>query len=181
MLTRQGALRLIEVEFHRLANIDIDLSERTVPFSIVYRPTEFKQIPKCSGKPDQDADEWLKELSSTFRMADITESQTLKIIPTFLEGSAKQWFIENSTAFESWNAFKDEFTHTYSSPTMKQLASQQLRTHQQHIDEPIIEYYTYIMKSYKIIDPNMTDVSKHDHLYHDLTPSVMKEVLHQAS
>ncbi|CAF1371549.1 unnamed protein product [Rotaria sordida] len=195
MLTRQGALRLTEAEFRRLTNIDIDFPGRTIPFSIVYRPADFimaektvanilsktlEQTPKYSGKPDQDADEWLKDITATFRMADITEPQALKIIPTFLEGPAKQWFIENNTHLESWNTFKAEFIHTYSSPTVKQLASQRLRTRQQRTDEPVIEYYTDVMKLCKIIDPNMTDVSKLDHLYHGLKPSLMKEVLRQA-
>ena len=36
------------------------------------------------------------------------------------------------------------------------------------------------MKLCKIVDPNMVDLSKLDHLYHDLKPSLMKEVLRQA-
>ncbi|CAF4257296.1 unnamed protein product [Rotaria sordida] len=134
MLTRQGAARLIQDEFHRLAQIDIDFPDDTLLNSIFYRPIEFiiaektvatlliktlEQTSKYSGEPDQDADEWLKDLTSTFRLADITESQALKIIPTFLERSAKQWFTENITAFESWTVFKAQFLHTYSSPTLK--------------------------------------------------------------
>ncbi|CAF5155661.1 unnamed protein product, partial [Rotaria socialis] len=38
----------------------------------------LEQTPKFSGKPDQDADEWMKDLTATFRMADITEPQGLK-------------------------------------------------------------------------------------------------------
>ena len=89
MLTRQGALRITQEEFRRLANIDIRFPDRSLSNSIVYRPLEFtmaeeavanilsktlEQLPKYSGQPDQDADEWLKDLTSTFRMADITES-----------------------------------------------------------------------------------------------------------
>ncbi|CAF1096570.1 unnamed protein product [Rotaria sordida] len=129
-----GAARLIQDEFHRLAQIDIDFPYDTLLSSIFYRPIEFiiaektvatlliktlEQTPKYSGEPDQDADEWLKDLTSTFRLADITKSQALKIIPTFLEGSAKQWFTEKITAFESWTVFKAQFLHTYSSPTLK--------------------------------------------------------------
>ncbi|CAF3168047.1 unnamed protein product [Rotaria socialis] len=139
----------------------------------------LEQIPKYSGKPDQNADEWLKELTSTFRMADINESQAIKIIPIFFEGPAKQWYLENNTTFESWSVFKAEFLHTYSSPALKQLASHRLRTRQQRIDEPVNEYYTDIMKLCKTVDPNMTDVSKIDHLYHGIKSSLMKEVLRQ--
>ncbi|CAF1292664.1 unnamed protein product [Rotaria sordida] len=195
MLTRQGATRLIEAEFNRLANIDINFPDRTTIHPVVYRPTELimaektvatllsktlEQTPKYSGKSDQDADEWLKDLTATFRMADITESQALKIIPTFLEGHAKQWFNENNTIFESWSAFKVAFIHTYSSPTAKQLASNRLRTRQQRYDEAVIEYYTDVMKLCKLVDPNMTDASKLDHLYRGLKSSLMKEVLRQA-
>ncbi|CAF5225806.1 unnamed protein product, partial [Rotaria magnacalcarata] len=88
----------------------------------------LEQIPKYSGKPDQDADEWMKDLTATFHMADITESQALKIISTFLDGHPKQWFIENITIFEAWNAFKTQFLHIFSSPSSKQLASNRLRT-----------------------------------------------------
>ena len=140
----------------------------------------LEQTPKFSGKPDQDADEWMKDLTATFRMADITEVQALKIISTFLEGHPKQWFIENTTIFESWSIFKAEFIHTYSSPSSKQLASNRLRTRQQRHDEAAIEYYTDVMKLCKLVDPTMTDASKLDHLYHGLKPSLMKEVLRQA-
>ena len=102
-------------------------------------------------------------------------------MPTFLEGSAKQWFTESITAFESWSIFKAEFIHTYSSPVSKQLVLHRLRNRQQRFDEPVIEYYTDIIKLCKIVDPNMTDVSKLDHLYHGLKPSLMREVLRQAS
>lgn len=195
MLTRQGARRLIDTEYHRLANIDIKFSDRTSIHPIDSHPTELimaektvatllsktlEQIPKFSGKPDQDADEWMKDLNATFRMADITEAQALKIISTFLEGHPKEWFIENSPIFESWSAFKAEFIHTYSSPSSKQLASNRLRTRQQRHDEAAIEYYTDIMKLCKLVDPTMTDASKLDHLYHGLKPSLMKEVLRQA-
>ncbi|CAF3387070.1 unnamed protein product [Rotaria socialis] len=128
MLTRQGAKRLLEAEFQRLSDIDITFPDRTTVAPIVYRPTELimaektvahilsktlEQIPKYSGKPDQDADEWMKDLTATFRMADITESQALRIIPTFLEGHPKQWFNENTTIFESWNVFKTQFLHIF--------------------------------------------------------------------
>ncbi|CAF4515158.1 unnamed protein product, partial [Rotaria magnacalcarata] len=70
----------------------------------------------------QDADEWMNDLTATFHMADITESQALKIISTFSEGHPKQWFIENITIFQSWNVFKTQFLHIYSSPSSKKLA-----------------------------------------------------------
>ena len=195
MLTRQGAIRLFEAEFSRLTNIDINYPDRPALNPVVYRPTAhiktektvatllsktLEQTPQYSGKADQGADEWLKDLTATFRMADITEPQALKIIPTFLEGPAKEWFIENIPMFESWNAFKATFLHTYSSPTSKHLASNCLRTRQQRYDEAVIEYYTDVMKLCKLVDPNMTDASKLDHLYHGLKPSLMKEVLRQA-
>ncbi|CAF4792753.1 unnamed protein product, partial [Rotaria sp. Silwood2] len=140
----------------------------------------LEQTPKFSGKLDQDADEWMKDLTATFRMADMTEAQALKIISTFLEGHPTQWFIENSTIFESWSVFKAQFIHTYSSPSSKQLASNRLRTRQQRHDEAAIEYYTDVMKLCKLVDPTMTDASKLDHLYHGLKPSLMKEVLRRA-
>ena len=142
MLTRQGAARLIEAEFHRLADIHINSSDTQSLNPIFSRPHEsgmaektvstllsktLEETPKYSGKPDQDADEWLKDLIATLRMADITESQALKKIPTFLEGPAKLWFQENIAAFESWSTFKAQFLHTYLSPSLKQLASNRLR------------------------------------------------------
>ena len=195
MLTRQGTTRLFEAEFNRLTNIDINYSDRSTLFPVVYRPKELimaektvatllsktlEQTPIYSGKADQDADEWLKDLTATFRMADITEPQALKIIPIFLEGPAKEWFIENITVFESWSPFKAEFLHTYSSPTSKQLASNRSRTRQQRCDETVIEYYTDVMKLCRLVDPNMPDACKLDHLYHGLKSSLMKEVLRQA-
>lgn len=195
MLTRQGAARLIDAEFRRLAAIDINFSDTTPDNPIFYRPLEFvmadkvvstllsktlEQTTKFSGKPDQDADEWLKDLTTTFRMADITEAQALKIIPTFLEGPAKLWFTENLAAFESWPVFKNQFLHNYSSPTLKQLASSRLRNRLQRYNESVIEYYTDVMKLCKIIDPAMTDISKLDHLYHGFKSSLMKEVLRRA-
>ncbi|CAF3295255.1 unnamed protein product, partial [Rotaria sp. Silwood2] len=195
MLTRQGARRLIETEFHRLANIDNNFPDHTPINPIVSNPTNLimaektvatllskalEQTPKFSGKPDQDADEWMKNLTDTFRMADMTEAQALQIIPTFLEGHPKQWFTDNRTIFESWNIFKAQFIHTYSSPSSKQLASNRLRTRQQRHDEAVIEYYTDVMKLCKLVDPTMTDASKIDHLFHGLKPSIMKEVFRRA-
>ncbi|CAF1502166.1 unnamed protein product, partial [Adineta steineri] len=195
MLTRQGAKRLLEAEFQRLSDIDITFADRTTVAPIVYRPAEsimaektvatllsktLEQTSKFSGKPDQDADEWMKDLTATFRMAEITEVQALNIIPTFLEGHPKQWFNENNTTFESWSLFKTRFLHTYSSPSSKQIASNRLRTHQQRHDEAVIEYYTDVMKLCKLVDPSMTDASKLDHLYHGLKSSLMKDVLREA-
>ena len=192
MLKRQGARLLLHSEFQRLANIDIDSFPQTTSPSITHRPLDItmaektvatiiskalEQTPKYSGNTEQDADEWLKELNSKFRMAEITESQALKIIPTFLAGPAKEWFTENSLQFETWGTFKIEFVRTYSSPATKQLASHRLRTRQQRLDEPIIEYYTDVMKLCKVVDPNMTDASKIDHLCHGLKISLMREVL----
>ncbi|CAF2100470.1 unnamed protein product [Rotaria magnacalcarata] len=195
MLTRQGAKRLLEAEFQRLSDIDIAFADRITVAPIVYRPTELlmtektvatllsktlEQIPKYSGKPDQNADEWMKDLTAEFHMADITESQALKIISTFLDGHPKQWFIENITIFESWNVFKTQFLHIYSSASSKQLASNHLRTRQQRYDEAVIEYYTDAIKLCKLVDPNMTDASKLDHFYHGLKSSLMKDVLRGA-
>ncbi|CAF4338301.1 unnamed protein product [Rotaria sp. Silwood2] len=195
MLARQGARRLIETEFHRLGNIDINFPDHTPINPIVSNPTNLimaektvatllskalEQTPKFSGKPDQDADEWMKNLTDTFRMADMSEVQALKIISTFLEGHPKQWFTDNSTIFESWSVFKAQFIHTYSSPSSKQLASNRLRTRQQRHDEAAIEYYTDVMKLCKLVDPPMTDAYKLDHLYHGLKPSLMKEGFRRA-
>lgn len=110
-------------------------------------------------------------------MADITEVDALKIIPTFLEGHAKQWFSDNKDTIETWAVFKTEFIRTYSSPTTKQLASHRLRTRTQRYDEPVIEYYTDVMKLCKLVDSSMTDASKLDHLFYGLNQSLMKEVL----
>ncbi|CAM4848222.1 unnamed protein product [Rotaria magnacalcarata] len=107
--------------------------------------------------------------------------QALKIISTFLNGHPKQWFIENITIFESWNVFKTQFLHIYSSPSSKQLASNRLRTRKQRYDEAVIEYYTDVIRLCKLVDPNMTDASKLDHLCHGLKPSLMKDVLRGAS
>jgi hypothetical protein len=194
MLTRQGAEKNFQAEFQRLADIVIDSTDSINFTPTTYRPLEFvmaektvatiisktlEHTPKYSGKSEQDADEWLKDLNSNFRMAEITELQALKIIGNFLDGPTKQWYDENRSSFETWNHFKTEFIKTYSSPAKKQLASHRLRTRQQRVDEPIIEYYTDVIKLCKIVDPHMTDVSKIDHLYHGLKMSLMREVLRQ--
>ncbi|CAF3346017.1 unnamed protein product [Rotaria sp. Silwood2] len=156
MLTQQGATRLIETEFNRLAKTNINFPDRTPISPVVYRPTELIMAEKTVATLlNQDGDEWMKDLTATFRMAHITESQALKIISTFLEGHPKQWFIENITIFESWSVFKAQFIHTYSSPSSKQLASNRLRTRQQRQDEAVIEYYTDVMKLCKLVDPNL--------------------------
>ncbi|CAF4880535.1 unnamed protein product [Rotaria sp. Silwood1] len=171
MLIRQGATRFIEAEFHRLANIDISFPDHTTIHSVVCCPTEFILAEKTVATL----------LSKTLEQAPkYSESQALKIISTFLEGHAKQWFNENITIFESWSVFKAEFIHTYSSPAAKQLAFNRLRTRQQRYDEAVIEYYTDVMKLCKLVDSNMTDASKLDHLYRGLKSSLMKEVLRQA-
>jgi hypothetical protein len=195
MITRQGAIRLIDAEFQRLATINIDSTDRITSPTVVYRPLEFvmaektvatiisktlEQTPKYSGKPEENVDTWLEDLLAKFRMAEITESQALKIISTFLDGPAKEWFVENRTLFETWVVLKTEFINTYSSPATKQLASQRLRTRHQRADEPIIEYYTDVLKLCKIVDPHMTDASKIDHLCHGLKFSLMREVLRHA-
>jgi hypothetical protein len=195
MFTRQAASRLIQAEFHRLADIDIDSTTDTLFSPVVYRPSEFvmaaktvatiitktlEDTPKFAGKSDQNVDEWLKDLSAKFNMAEITEPQALKIISTFLEGPVTEWFTENSSTFESWSHFKQVFLNTYASPAIKQLASHRLRTRQQRIDEPIIEYYTDVMKLCKTIDPDMTNASKIDHLCHGLKQSLLREVLRHA-
>ena len=192
MVTRQVKAELIAKEFKRLCNININHPDPINKYFIVHRPAEFKMaektiatllsknlenVPKYSGKPDQNADEWLQDLIATFRMADITEANALKIIPTFLEGHTKQWFSDNKDTIESWAVFKTEFIRTYSSPTTKQLASNRLRTRMQRYDEPVIEYYTDVMKLCKLVDSSMTDPSKLDHLYYGLKQSLMKEVL----
>lgn len=92
----------------------------------------------------------------------------------------KEWFLENSATFTTWAQFKQIFHDTYASPAVRQLASHRLRTRQQRIDEPIIEYYTDVMKLCKTIDPTMTDTSKIDHLCHGLKQSLLREVLRHA-
>ena len=195
MLTRHGVLRLEQAEFHRLSDIDIDLPSATLASHVVYLPFEFtmagktvatiiaktlEETPKFSGKSDQNVEEWLKDLTAKFNMAEITESQALKIISTFLEGSVKEWFIENQQTFESWTHFKEIFLRTYVSPAIKQLASHRLRNRQQRLDEPIIAYYTDVMKLCKTVDPSMTDTCKIDHLCHGLKHSLLREVLRHA-
>ncbi|CAF3341881.1 unnamed protein product [Rotaria socialis] len=106
-------------------------------------------------------------------------SKTSEQIPKY-SGHPKQWFNENTTIFESWNVFKTQFLHISSSPSSKQLASNRLRSRQQRYDETVIEYYTDVIKLCKLVDPNMTDASKLDHLYHGLKPSLMKDVLREA-
>ncbi|CAF1418096.1 unnamed protein product [Rotaria magnacalcarata] len=87
MLTRQDAKRLFEVEFQRLSDINITFADRTTVAPIVYRPTELIMAEKTVAiLLNQDTDEWMKDLTAAFHMADITESQALKIISTFLEG-----------------------------------------------------------------------------------------------
>ncbi|CAF1606546.1 unnamed protein product [Rotaria magnacalcarata] len=171
MLTRQGAKRLLEAEFQRLSDIDITFADRITVAPIVYRPKELLMTEKTAATL----------LSKTLeQIPKYSETQSLKIISTFLDGHPKQWFIENITIFESWNVFKTQFLHIYSSPSSKQLASNRLRTRQQRYDEAVIEYYTDVIKLCKLVDPNMTDASKLDHLYHGLKPSLMKDVLRGA-
>ncbi|CAF4636707.1 unnamed protein product, partial [Didymodactylos carnosus] len=113
-------------------------------------------------------------------MAEISDSQALKIIITFLDAAAKDWFIANKETLTSWSLFVKEFLNTYSSPAAPQFASQRLRNRQQRSPESVIEYYTDILKLCRTVDPNMTDASKVDHLFHGLKSSFMKEVFRHA-
>ncbi len=79
---------MIQAELQRLADINIDSTTRTFSSPIVYRPLEFitakktvaaiiskmlEQTSKYSGKSNQNADVWFKDLSPKFCMAEITE------------------------------------------------------------------------------------------------------------
>ncbi|CAF1366302.1 unnamed protein product, partial [Didymodactylos carnosus] len=201
MLTRQGVLKLNQEEFVRLTNIEFEHTDHLaqdlnhsvhrpvcqLPSCIMAKKTvttiiskAVEQIPKFCGTTDDNAIEWLKHLTTALHMAEISDSQASKIIITFLDAAAKDWFIANKETFTSWSLFVKEFQNTYSSPAAQQFASQCLPNRQQRSPESVIGYYTDILKLCTIVDPNMADASKCDHLFHGLKSSLMKEVFRRA-
>ena len=137
----------------------------------------IEKLPKFAGKPDENVNKWLTDISNELNMVKLSDDQKRMVIQTFLLDDARKWFINNMNDMPDWPSFIQQIQRAFSSAWLQEVAIKKVGTRQQGMNETVLHYHNEMMELFDMIDINMDDHLKVIYLKTGLKLSLKKEVL----
>jgi hypothetical protein len=77
----------------------------------------LQSLPTFSDNSNEDAIQWLNDITNRFNYIDFTDDQKVSSISEYLDGTARSWLLANVPVVDTWTtfvqAFKKEFAPTW--------------------------------------------------------------------
>ena len=135
------------------------------------------KLPKFAGKPDENVNKWLTEITNELNVAKLNDDQKRLVIHIFLLEDARKWFINNMNDIPDWSSFINRTQKAFSSAWLQEVAIKKVGARQQGLNETVMHYHNEMMELFDMIDINMDDHLKVIYLNTGLKLSLKKEVL----
>ncbi|CAF2111692.1 unnamed protein product [Rotaria magnacalcarata] len=105
----------------------------------------LKTLPAFSGNYNEDAVQFLKDITDGLNYAEFTDDQKVSIISSFVNGDARRWLLKNLFVLDSWSASIEEFKKEFAPTLLKEDAISQVNEYVYELDETML-YYDNDMK-----------------------------------
>ncbi|CAF1085422.1 unnamed protein product [Rotaria magnacalcarata] len=105
----------------------------------------LKTLPAFSGNYNEDAVQFLKDITDGLNYAEFTDDQKVSIISSFVNGDARRWLLKNLFVLDSWSTSIEEFKKEFAPTLLKEDAISQVNEYVYELDETML-YYDNDMK-----------------------------------
>ncbi|GFU01647.1 retrovirus-related Pol polyprotein from transposon 412 [Trichonephila clavipes] len=128
------------------------------------------------GAPGEDPLKWLKEYDRVANFNKWDDMMCLANVYFFLDGTARQWYVNNEDALDSWEAFKNGLSGLFGDrQRYTRRAEEQLKCRAQRSGESTQSYIQSVLGLCQEVNPLMREDEKVSHLMYR---NVVRYVMH---
>ncbi|GFT98543.1 CCHC-type domain-containing protein [Trichonephila clavipes] len=121
------------------------------------------------GAPGEDPLKWLKEYDRVANFNKWDDMMCLANVYFFLDGTARQWYVNNEDALDSWEAFKNGLSGLFGDrQKYTRRAEEQLKCRAQRSGESTQSYIQSVLGLCQEVNPLMKEDEKVSHLMKDM-------------
>ncbi|GFY35981.1 CCHC-type domain-containing protein [Trichonephila clavipes] len=130
------------------------------------------------GAPGEDPLKWLKEYDRVANFNKWDDMMCLANVYFFLDGTARQWYVNNEDALDSWEAFKNGLSGLFGDrQRYTRRAEEQLKCRAQRSGESTQSYIQSVLGLCQEVNPLMREDEKVSHLMKGVAEDIYKALL----
>ncbi|GFU45552.1 CCHC-type domain-containing protein [Trichonephila clavipes] len=130
------------------------------------------------GAPGEDPLKWLKEYDRVANFNKWDDMMCLANVYFFLDGTARQWYVNNEDALDSWEAFKNGLSGLFGDrQKYTRRAEEQLKCRAQRSGESIQSYIQGVLGLCQEVNPLMKEDEKVSHLMKGVAEDIYQALL----
>lgn len=180
-LRRSLRLRGIPPEFGLYSPVSrkgTKMTEETTPVIVTPTPQQLRSPSTFRGEPGEDPLKWLKEYDRVAKFNRWDDMMCLANVYFFLDGTAKQWYVNNEDSLNSWEAFKNGLSGLFGDRQKYiRKAEEQLKYRAQRSGESTQSYIQSVLGLCQEINPTMPDDEKVSHLLKGIAEDIYQALL----
>ncbi|GFV30240.1 CCHC-type domain-containing protein [Trichonephila clavipes] len=130
------------------------------------------------GAPGEDPLKWLKEYDRVANFNKWDDMMCLANVYFFLDGTARQWYVNNEDALDSWEAFKNGLSGLFGDrQKYTRRAEEQLKCRAQRSGESTQSYIQGVLGLCQEVNPLMKEDEKVSHLMKGVAEDIYQALL----
>ncbi|GFW38293.1 CCHC-type domain-containing protein [Trichonephila clavipes] len=130
------------------------------------------------GAPGEDPLKWLKEYDRVANFNKWDDMMCLANVYFFLDGTARQWYVNNEDALDSWEAFKNGLSGLFGDrQRYTRRAEEQLKCRAQRSGESTQSYIQSVLGLCQEVNPLMREDEKVSHLMKGVAEDIYQALL----
>ncbi|GFW29680.1 CCHC-type domain-containing protein [Trichonephila clavipes] len=130
------------------------------------------------GAPGEDPLKWLKEYDRVANFNKWDDMMCLANVYFFLDGTARQWYVNNEDALNSWEAFKNGLSGLFGDrQKYTRRAEEQLKCRAQRSGESTQSYIQSVLGLCQEVNPLMKEDEKVSHLMKGVAEDIYQALL----
>jgi len=104
---------------------------------------DLKNIPTFSGNENEDAAQWLKDITDALNYAGFPDDHKVSFICGYLEGDARRWLFLNVSVVDSLSKFIQEFKNMFVPTLLKEYTVSQVNEYEYVPDKMMMFHDNY--------------------------------------
>lgn len=154
------------------------MSEETKPIAVTPTYQQLRSPSTFRGEPGEDPLKWFKEYDRVAKFNKWDDMMCLANAYFFLDGTAKQWYINNEDTLNSWEMFKTGLSGLFGDrQKYTKKAEEELKHRAQRLDESTQSYIQSVLGLCQEVNPAMADEEKVSHLMKGVAEDIYQILL----
>ncbi|XP_015595377.1 uncharacterized protein LOC107267791 [Cephus cinctus] len=127
---------------------------------------------KFTGQDGCTVQEFIQKVNMHRKGTSITDDELLKVLPSWLEGRAAQWWNITHHRWRNWSEFLTDFETMYAGPIYQQRVREELRLRTQGPKESLMDYLISVQNIMSHLRPQLSEREKLDLIMDNLHPDM---------
>ncbi|GFS62862.1 retrotrans_gag domain-containing protein [Trichonephila clavipes] len=153
-------------------------TEQAKPAVVTPSLQQWRSPSTFRGAPGEDPLKWLKEYDRVANFNKWDDMMCLANVYFFLDGTARQWYVNNEDALDSWEAFKNGLSGLFGDrQKYTRRAEEQLKCRAQRSGESTQSYIQSVLGLCQEVNPLMKEDEKVSHLMKGVAEDIYQALL----